>query len=244
MQGRVRAIRCFAAAGLSLVAPSTIGACAAPPPQQTTPRIAPSVAMGHLGETQKLAAQLLEGVHRKYAGAVSLQAEWRHWGGDASKGRVWFEKPARMRFEFDAPRVALIVADGEQICFWDGDAKKTAIAAAAPTPLTHAFEFVDYDEGDAKDVWAIETWTSTPRVYSLFFGGKKAKLGAVILHVAELDSAVDEVHLHKGADLELTMLTTSPTKGTPFQTDIPCAPAGTPIAAAPPSGAYDWFPLP
>jgi outer membrane lipoprotein carrier protein len=62
---------------------------------------------------------LLQGMQRKYAAAVAVSAEftqtYRAPGVEQHEGgRVWLQKPGRMRWEYKGPVAKLFVADGRQ----------------------------------------------------------------------------------------------------------------------------------
>jgi len=104
---------------LLLAMPGEAGAQNAPMPAHLTPQDA--------AELQRVAAYL-DGIHTMTARFQQATA------GGAAAGRLWLQRPGRMRFQYDAPSQLLMFSDAFYIYYWDPELKQTSRVALRSTP--------------------------------------------------------------------------------------------------------------
>lgn len=73
----------------------------------------------------------LDGVRTLTARFVQLDAR-----GGTAEGRLWLQRPGRMRFEYDPPAPILLVADGTFVIFHDKSVRQTSHIPIGATPLS------------------------------------------------------------------------------------------------------------
>jgi outer membrane lipoprotein-sorting protein len=56
--------------------------------------------------------------------------------GGTAEGRLWLQRPGRMRFEYDPPAQILLVADGSFVIFHDRSVRQTSHIPIGATPLS------------------------------------------------------------------------------------------------------------
>jgi outer membrane lipoprotein carrier protein len=118
------ALRAALAAACLAAAPAAGQQAAAPAAPETAPDCGPAIAAR---------------VQARYDGLRSLRARFEQssrnvaFGGDAgpeavaSRGRVEFAKPGRMRWEYEAPQRSLVVSDGKTLWIYDEAAKEAQV---------------------------------------------------------------------------------------------------------------------
>jgi len=128
---RLRAALAAAATGLALAVvppvPAARAQTAPPPAAQSAPRWTPSAQdradlariETYLNSLTTLEARFLQ---------VSSN-------GAVASGRLWMQRPGRMRFEYDPPSPILLVADGTFVIYHDKQLKQTSHIPLGSTPL-------------------------------------------------------------------------------------------------------------
>lgn len=73
----------------------------------------------------------LDGLRTLTARFVQVDAR-----GGTAEGRLWLQRPGRMRFEYDPPAQILLVADGSFVIFHDRSVRQTSHIPIGATPLS------------------------------------------------------------------------------------------------------------
>lgn len=74
----------------------------------------------------------------KYLNSIrTLKADFQQVGpdGDLSSGKVYIQRPGKMRFDYDPPSKILLVATDWRLVFWDGSIEQQNIIPVSQTPL-------------------------------------------------------------------------------------------------------------
>lgn len=95
--------------------------------------VLPGVA--HAAETMVDAEAITKQVEKYMAGVDTVQARFVQTAPDGTQriGTFYMDRPGKMRFEYDAPVKDLVVADGVQLFYYDGDLKQTSSAPVGQT---------------------------------------------------------------------------------------------------------------
>jgi outer membrane lipoprotein-sorting protein len=113
------------------------------------------------GEDRETLARLLDYLNR----IDTLKARFVQVSsnGAYAEGDLYLDRPGRMRFEYDAPHPALLIANGVTLLYYDRELKQATFLPLWETPLWFLIrEEIDLDKG--VDVTAIERRAATIRV--------------------------------------------------------------------------------
>ncbi len=147
--------------------------------------------------------QALERLQERYEKTRTLTADFRQTvesptlaGKLESHGRVAFEKPNRMRWDYEPPDRQTIVGDGETLWIYQPDEKQVikaplreAFQARTPINFLGGLGHVERDfeaslERDEPDHWLVRL---VPR--------EDKGIGVIVLTVAKRDAAVEEARI-------------------------------------------------
>jgi len=131
------------------VAPVSAGATTAPQPAKLSP------------EDRVLVGQIedyLNGISTVEAGFVQMTAQ-----GQYAKGRLYLQRPGRMRFEYEPPTPYLLVSDGTWFIYVDQELEQVTYLPLSKTPADLLLrDHFSFSEGLV--VTGIETRAATVRV--------------------------------------------------------------------------------
>ena len=171
----------------------------------------------------------LSRLQRRYDGTNTMQADFRQTvesktlaGTLESKGKVSFEKPNRMRWDYDPPDAQTIVGDGETLWIYQPDLKQVIKA-----PLTQAFQsstpvsFLaglgrverDFDatlERDEPEQWLLKL---VPKQ-------KEGGVGLLELGVRKSDASVAEARITDAAGTTTRIFFTDERRNVTLQPDL------------------------
>jgi outer membrane lipoprotein carrier protein len=117
-----------------------------------------------------------------------------------SKGKLWFEKPNRMRWDYQPPDRQLIIGDGETLWIYQPDDKQVikaaldeAFQARTPTNFLAGLGHVDRDfdaalEADEAERWVLRLVPKTDKT-----------IGTLTLLVRKTDASIEEARVADGA---------------------------------------------
>lgn len=82
-------------------------------------------------------AELLGRIEAYLNGIRTLEARFEQVGPDGSpaSGRLYIQRPGKMRFDYDPPSKVLLVATDWRLIFWDGSIEQQNVIPLSETPL-------------------------------------------------------------------------------------------------------------
>jgi outer membrane lipoprotein-sorting protein len=82
-------------------------------------------------------AELLARIESYLNSIRTLEARFEQIGPDGSlaSGRVYIQRPGKMRFDYDPPSKILLVATDWRLIFWDGSIEQQNVIPVSQTPL-------------------------------------------------------------------------------------------------------------
>ncbi|HEX3953818.1 MAG TPA: outer membrane lipoprotein carrier protein LolA [Stellaceae bacterium] len=117
---RVPRRRLVFGAALAVLFPGTAALAAAPVPAPLTPQ--------DTLELQRIAAYL-NGIRTMTARFQQVANN-----GGISTGKLWVARPGRMRFEYDPPNAITLIADSDNVYYWDKELNQTSKYELRSTP--------------------------------------------------------------------------------------------------------------
>jgi outer membrane lipoprotein-sorting protein len=113
-------------------APSQPQAPARPSPVAATASISPAALNEPLSERQ-----IVERANAYFNGMSTLTGDFVQTGGDGRRltGKLYLQRPGRIRFEYDAPATIEVVADGSSVAVRDSKLVTQDLYAISQTPL-------------------------------------------------------------------------------------------------------------
>lgn len=87
-------------------------------------------------------AALLQEIERYLNGITTLEARFTQIApsGEAASGKLYLERPGRMRFDYDPPSKILLIATDWRLVFLDGSIRQVNTLPLAETPLGFILE--------------------------------------------------------------------------------------------------------
>jgi outer membrane lipoprotein-sorting protein len=129
-----RAAVLAAALALAMTAPSAIAFAAAPAPA--------ALSAQDEADLQRIAAYL-NSIHTMTARFTQVTSD-----GHAASGRLWLERPGRMRFEYDPPSPILLIADRFYVYYVDRELAQVSQIGLKATPAWFLLrDPIRFDEG-------------------------------------------------------------------------------------------------
>ncbi|HMR33433.1 MAG TPA: outer membrane lipoprotein carrier protein LolA [Geminicoccaceae bacterium] len=128
-------------------------------------------------------AELLGRIEAYLNGIRTLSARFEQVGPDGSlaSGRLYIQRPGKMRFDYDPPSKILLVATDWRLIFWDGSIEQQNIIPLSETPLGFILsEKVGLDD----EVRVTEVQTSGGEADVTVVRSSDADLGSVTLTFA------------------------------------------------------------
>lgn len=169
-------------------------------------------------------ADALARLQQRYDGTRTLAADFRQTIESPtlatpleSTGTVAFEKPNRMRWEYEAPDRQLIVGDGEVLWIYQPDDKQVIKAPfgevfQATTPVTFLAglghierDFIPTLEKDEPERWVLRL---EPKV--------EKRLGTLVLVVRKKDAGVDEARVTDALGTTTRLVLSDEKRNTPL----------------------------
>ena len=82
-------------------------------------------------------AATVERIQRHLSAIATLQARFEQLNpdGSTSSGRVYIQRPGKMRFDYDPPSQILLIATDWRLIFWDGSIQQQNVIPLSQTPL-------------------------------------------------------------------------------------------------------------
>ncbi|HKG84095.1 MAG TPA: outer-membrane lipoprotein carrier protein LolA [Beijerinckiaceae bacterium] len=119
-------------AAAAQAAPSQPQAPARPSPVAATASISPAALNEPLSERQ-----IVERANTYFNGMSTLTGDFVQTGGDGRRltGKLYLQRPGRIRFEYDAPATIEVVADGSSVAVRDSKLVTQDLYAISQTPL-------------------------------------------------------------------------------------------------------------
>src|SRR5215203_3631155 len=121
-----------ATAAAAQTTPSQPQAPARPSPVATTASISPAALNEPLSERQ-----IVERANAYFNGMSTLTGDFVQTGGDGRRltGKLYLQRPGRIRFEYDAPATIEVIADGSSVAVRDSKLVTQDLYAISQTPL-------------------------------------------------------------------------------------------------------------
>jgi outer membrane lipoprotein-sorting protein len=119
-------------AAAAQTAPSQPQAPARPSPVAATASISPAALNEPLSERQ-----IVERANAYFNGMSTLTGDFVQTGGDGRRltGKLYLQRPGRIRFEYDAPATIEVIADGSSVAVRDSKLVTQDLYAISQTPL-------------------------------------------------------------------------------------------------------------
>jgi outer membrane lipoprotein-sorting protein len=119
-------------AAAAQTAPSQPQAPARPSPVAATASISPEALNEPLSERQ-----IIERANAYFNGMSTLTGDFVQTGGDGRRltGKLYLQRPGRIRFEYDAPATIEVIADGSSVAVRDSKLVTQDLYAISQTPL-------------------------------------------------------------------------------------------------------------
>jgi len=119
-------------AAAAQAAPSQPQAPARPSPVAATASISPAAPNEPLSERQ-----IVERANTYFNGMSTLTGDFVQTGGDGRRltGKLYLQRPGRIRFEYDAPATIEVIADGSSVAVRDSKLVTQDLYAISQTPL-------------------------------------------------------------------------------------------------------------
>src|SRR5829696_1432704 len=119
-------------AAAAQAAPSQPQAPARPSPVAATASISPAALNEPLSERQ-----IVERANTYFNGMSTLTGDFVQTGGDGRRltGKLYLQRPGRIRFEYDAPATIEVIADGSSVAVRDSKLVTQDLYAISQTPL-------------------------------------------------------------------------------------------------------------
>ena len=113
-------------------APGAVPQAVPQAPPVAAANLAPSAASEPLGERQ-----IVERANAYFNGMASLVGDFVQTGGDGRRltGKLYLQRPGKIRFEYDAPATIEVIADGSSVAVRDRKLATQDLYAISQTPL-------------------------------------------------------------------------------------------------------------
>ncbi|UCH74942.1 MAG: outer membrane lipoprotein carrier protein LolA [Rhodospirillales bacterium] len=197
--------RLGAALVVSLIAATSLAAqtTAAPEPARLSP------------EEQILISQIedyLNGITTVEAGFVQMSAQ-----GQYAKGKLYLQRPGRMRFEYEPPFPYLLVADGTWFIYVDQELEQVTYLPLGKTPAGLLLR-KDFSFSEGLVVTGIEARPSSVRVDVV--DSRRPEAGRVSLTLARKPLSLKSwtVHDAQGQRIQVTLI--DPRYGAPLDKSL------------------------
>jgi outer membrane lipoprotein-sorting protein len=188
-------------AGIAL--PVSADAATAPQPARLSP------------DEKVLVSQIegyLNGISTVEAGFVQMSAQ-----GQYAKGRLYLQRPGRMRFEYEPPTPYLLVSDGTWFIYVDQELEQVTYLPLKKTPAGLLLR-EDFSFSDGLVVTGMETRTSTVRVDVV--DAERPEAGRVSLTFVRRPLSLKSwtVHDAQGQRIQVTLI--DPRYGNPLDKSL------------------------